>query len=604
MRLYDRLIGRRLDALPDVVHSGRYLLRQMATLNRHTRLGIDDLLGSDGTDHCQLDSKTASFLRSDSALKDDADLFAKAVTTIAGLEVVGEVLPSPLLPTTLISEQSDLNKLEQQLESVLKAGHLHSISKRPRIDLRYEETVTEVSRARRLTNGTYTHLASHSECWQRQTLSGIQPKRVLARFSEDDYAIYENRVYARLLDGLDNYLTVRLRRLEKLRDEFEKTLKFSQSVGLDHQLIGDICKLWGDTYSPEQAQQQLDATRQTLEVISTQLKIIRGLKQTGLYLLVPRALQVGSALHRTNILTHDQHYRHLALLWDALHQTQQLASHPPAETLRINQQLEWDFSDYTGLVLRHALRKYGLGQGDSIEWAGHLLTVCRKGLNWQLLVDDTTRLELVPWACLQGLPEDVGTLEPPRVLCWPGIELGDCLDEALTGNALRLSPMDLYVVERMGYLIDQVLNSVLLGEYALPIQPLPKAVGEGCRGIDGLRVQGSQLQVLSPLSWADFDKAQALFDQHSKPELAKTFGRRVQQVEALKHCPVCGSPASIIPQDGGGLSSRCSRQGCDARRYWHKGKKGHWTYQQKLGDAVAFRINGRRSMEFSMLRQL
>ena len=59
----------------------------------------------------------------------------------------------------------------------------------------------------------------------------------------------------------------------------------------------------------------------------------------------------------------------------------------PAETLRINQQLESDYSGYTGLVLRHALRKYGLGQGDSIEWAGHLLTVCRKGLNWQLLVD-------------------------------------------------------------------------------------------------------------------------------------------------------------------------------------------------------------------------
>lgn len=604
MRLYDRLTGRYLDTLPDVVHAGRYLLRQTATLNRHTQLGIDDLLGSDGVDRCQLDSETVNFSKADPALLVNAELFAGAATTIAKLEAVGEVLPSPLLPATLISEQSGLSKLEQQLEGVLKAGHLHSISKRPRMDLRYEETVTEVSRARRLTNGTYTHLASHSECWQRQTLSGIQPKRVLARFSEDDYAIYENRVYARLLDGLDNYLTVRLRRLEALRDGLEKTLEFSQGLGLDHQLFDDICKLWGGSYLSEQVEQQLEATQQTLEVIGTQLKIIRGLKQTGLYLQVPRALQVGPALHRTNILIHDQHYRHLALLWDALHQTLQLASHDPAETLRINQQLESDYSGYAGLVLRHALHKYGLGQGDSIEWAGHLLTVCRKGLNWLLLVDETTCLELVPWACLQALPEDVDTLERPKVLCWPGIELGDCLDEALTGNALRLSPMDLYVVERMGYLVDQVLNSVLLGEYALPIQPLPKAVGEGCQGIDGLRVQDFQLQVISPLSCADFDKAQTLFNRHAKTELAKTFGRRVQQLKELEHCPVCGSPASIIPQGDGGFSSRCSRQGCDARRYWHRGKKGHWTYQQKLGDAVAFRINGRRSMEFSMKREL
>jgi hypothetical protein len=102
--------------------------------------------------------------------------------------------------------------LEQMLCAVLKGGRLHSISTGPRVDLKYEESVTDVSRARRLTNSTYTHLASHSECWQRQTLSGIQPRRVLARFSEDDYATYENRVYARLLDGLDNYLTRRLRR--------------------------------------------------------------------------------------------------------------------------------------------------------------------------------------------------------------------------------------------------------------------------------------------------------------------------------------------------------------------------------------------------------
>ena len=105
MKLYDRLTGRHLDTLPDIVHAGRYLLRQTATLNRHTLLGIDDLLGSDGTDRCQLDSETVNFSRADPALLVNAELFAGAVTTIAKLEAVGEVLPSPLLPATLISEQ-------------------------------------------------------------------------------------------------------------------------------------------------------------------------------------------------------------------------------------------------------------------------------------------------------------------------------------------------------------------------------------------------------------------------------------------------------------------------------------------------------------------
>ena len=185
-------------------------------------------------------------------------------------------------------------------------------------------------------------------------------------------------------------------------------------------------------------------------------------------------------------------------------------------------------------------------------------------------------------------------------LCWPGTELNDTLDQALIGQALRLSPMDLYVVERMGYLVDRVLTSMLLEDYAVPLKPLPKMVAEGAGNVQGIMVQASQLQLIGPLSSADTVNMQTLFDQHTRPELAQTFRRQAQHLQALRRCPVCNGVSTITPQDNGGFSGQCQRAGCGAKRYWRRAKEGQWIYRQLFGDAPDFRVYGRRSMEFSI----
>ncbi|EMB2825447.1 hypothetical protein U8047_006526 [Pseudomonas aeruginosa] len=600
MRLLDRITGQDLSVLPEVMHSGRYLLRQDAVLNRHTSLKAGDVLCSDGADRCQLGDIRLSFVPIDQALAAKGELFGDAITTITGLMSAGVEMPSPLLPSAMINEQGRLTPLERMLCEVLKTGHLHSISTRPRIDLKYEEAVTDVARARRLTTGTYTHLASHSECWQRQTLSGVQPRRVLARFSEDDYATYENRVYARLLDGLDNYLTQRLQRLEALRDDLEQALRFTGSKSLHFRLIRAICALWGQTYDAGQTKLQLDATLYALEKIGSQLTSIRGLKQTGLYLLVPRSLRLGASLHRTNILTHDQHYRHLALLWDELQHSLQISNRTPAEILAANQKLELNYSRYVGLILSHALLKYGSEVNDGVLWAGHQLQTVQSGLEWHLKVDGAVVLELVPWARLGHLPDDAVQLGEHRIVCWPGVELGDALESALTGSALRLSPMDLYTVERLGALIDGTLSRILLGHYGKSIQPLPAAVAIDAEHCNGLKVQGNSLQVLAPLGGEAAQRVQALFDKHARRELSQAFIERLAGVRTLSMCPVCDVPAELSIQADDGFSSKCSSCGC--KRYWRKSGADRWVYQQVLGELHDFRLTGRRSMAFSLQR--
>lgn len=245
-----------------------------------------------------------------------------------------------------------------------------------------------------------------------------------------------------------------------------QALQLTESIDLDYRLTTEICELWGRTFSVSETREQLKATRDTLRVLKAMHTTIRGLKRAGLYLSVPREAQVGGVLHRTNVLTHDPHYRHLAALWDNLQNLRKNARKAPSDVLSARQHFEQQYSDYVGLVLTQALCAIGLKTPDSGQWAGHDLAIRRTGYDWKILVDGQLRLTLVPWAYLQALPE--GDLPLPgsgRLVCWPGVERDAVLDLAQAGMALQVSPLDLYVVERMAGCIAGLLTKVLLSGF-------------------------------------------------------------------------------------------------------------------------------------------
>lgn len=74
---------------------------------------------------------------------------------------------------------------------------------------------------------------------------------------------------------------------------------------------------------------QLEARKLALAEFNSQLRAIRGLKQRGLYALVPAASVVPAQIHRTNILNHDPHYRHLPPLWEKLKDDREERLLPP-----------------------------------------------------------------------------------------------------------------------------------------------------------------------------------------------------------------------------------------------------------------------------------
>ena len=143
MKFLDRLTGGKISHLPYALLPGRYCLLEPLVVNGHSHLQAGDLLSDDGSGVIRVQDTESQVLTIDQTDDDqaDSDLSAEAIISIA-------------------------EELERDLAAVLRDGHLHSISDRPRRDLRYDDSVAPVARARRLATSALSHLASHSDCWQ------------------------------------------------------------------------------------------------------------------------------------------------------------------------------------------------------------------------------------------------------------------------------------------------------------------------------------------------------------------------------------------------------------------------------------------------------
>lgn len=609
----DRLTQTPSATLPASIDAGRYQWDGKAgrneRFNQHSDITSGGLLLSDGSDRYQLLDGNGSITKPVIDNPERISLFQNAILTLgetlAKQQTPDQTLLSPLLPAAVINAELDLLPIEQTLHTVLDKGHLHEIAHHPRLDIRYVEEITDVARAKRLAKGALVHLASHSECWQRQTLSGVVPKKVKARFSEDDYQIYENRVFARLIDKLHRHLCSRIRTVEQLQQTLNDALRFKENTDtIDYRLSQKICTLWGETFDAESTLEALERLDTTLTTLHAMLNSITSLRQSGLYLMIPRHAQVGAVLHRTNILNHDAHYRHLAILWDELNRLQQTSQLTPAQRFEQQQLLATHYSRYAGLVLQHALADNAqarflpvtppqseTGANETVvdyEWAGRTLRLQQQGLDWKLSLipsehtssskpSEQTLLEFTPWFGFSDLPELSTPLASDRIILWPSIDnIANEQAEDQQPGCYALSPLDLYCVERMGWLIDKKLNEHLTRQYAEPITKLPSKAVDVIHSIQpdnnkALDLTGTpaQLRLLeypnSPDAAQFIKRLTDILRQSNAQQQNNQLHQQLANLKALGHCPVCGEHSRLAHQPPAGFRIEC--QNCGTSRY-------------------------------------
>lgn len=618
MILYDRLTNRTIsvDDLPEHVLTGRYQLTSEALINGHTQSVAEDILVSDGTHKLSFNGHTISCYEAveDKEEQVKFEIIVKALFQIQkvlnGPDEFSDMLPPPLVPNQVFDDDGEFNQLEILLGQVLNKGHLHEINRRPRIDMRYDERVLPVSRAKRLAPSAHRHLVAHSECWQRRTLTGIQPKKIMGQISEDEYGLYENRVYARLLDRLDRSLNKRLQGLNELLENFDEGLKLESSDSLNYRLRNSLFSLWGETFTCMEA---VSLTRCKIEIVQTRLKeyskSIKGLIQGDLYRRIPQNAQVGTKIQLTNILAHDQHYRFIAKLWNSSLEGND-KNILPEEKYKKNMALQLAYVNYCKLLIVRSLKELGYSSkskgihGSKFSFMGHDLFVALNGSNWEMENKRSgQKLIFVPissW-CSDGL-KTIKKGDKLIIPCCLNSEGNSFVNPSdwITGKydgPLVLSPLDFYVQERLISLLKTWILLKPFQSYGQLITKLPGTVIPHFKNIKECKVEGEySVRLLQPITENSAGLILNALEASNANGSREQFKTAVVFMDQITRCPFCQGKAKFtIWEERQAFKAVCSRNDCQFEWgifYSNNGKSDvcFYTGDQKKG---GFKTNGR-----------
>jgi hypothetical protein len=468
--------------------------------------------------------------------------------------------------------------------------------------MHYETEVAVLSRVRRMAPNAIAHLAVHSEDWHRRTLSGIAPKRLLGLFSEDELAIYENKVYARLLDKLDQHLKRRCDTVEGLLRQCREALDLGGPEDLDYRLRNDLYALWGAAFSVDETQQLLDASNDALHTLASLRRQVSVLRHGTLYAAVPPVLRVPEQLRDTNILQHDQHYRHLRTLW-RLHQQRPLGKPLTArQAVDRNLTLFEDYVVYIGRLCHRVLQECRslMRAHGQCHFAGRPVHLARDGDTWCLVFGDAN-LVLVP-AFLACVAPDADVSSQERRILVAMLATGE---QAMAvpdpdSRCLCVNPLDFHGLEKIRMVVEAFLWREALSRYGQPLGKLPGAL-HAWLGEKGLTRGSSGTVMLNPVAPQDAPAFAAWLQNNALNELTRTALRHAaDNLKALASCRECGKRA-IFEATPNGFRVRCAACASTLQLRLEHGKR---VAELSLDSAAprTFHAQGARYLRFALMR--
>lgn len=317
MKLYSRLTGICLSVEQDItLSSGLYELMEDNQSNKRK------ILFDDGTGGHQVDKQTVTF-----DVNEQHQGTEDKITSIAALAVAYDAIThinskfqiqnltgfSHLLPPE-IAKFIARTELDQSIEQSFEYGIFQTINQSPRMSMRYDVELLATSRVKRYASNYQTHLVAHSECWQQRTFTGIIPKKLMAKVSEDEIKIYENVVYARLIDHLLHYLAGAQARLNQILNII-KAFNNLDAEGKGHHFITQISKDWGRAFNEKSISLLKEQSIEQINFVNKYRSKLIQMKNAALYRSIPQNIQVGISLKPTNILMHDENYQRMASVW-------------------------------------------------------------------------------------------------------------------------------------------------------------------------------------------------------------------------------------------------------------------------------------------------
>ncbi len=510
MRVYDLIAGQEVDLPSTGISSGRYRLTRACLLNGEVKLPRGATLWRTGEETASLTPEDQPNLRvpirfanapGQSTAHSVVDLSIAAVVENWSVEADAGNLPSPLLPSVL-RDRMELMDPEPELERALATGQWDEISVRPRLDMHYVPETLPVARAKRVQASAVEHLSQHSELWARRSISGVVPSKVLARVSEDDHAIYENVVFARLLDGCAHWLNGRIAEVRAIADGQIMAMALENSEERHRLLRHRICALWGTAWFNEAEDTQ--TTRDTLQRLEKMKSKVERLRRAGVYRRVPRSARVALRLRPTNIFQYDKRYRELRPLWDALATASTKDRVSETERYQSFAARQAAFHSYVLLLLCHALRDMRAVRVGTTE-----LHYRVGPWDVQIETEDIGEVRLKVLACgkllqtrtmvlLLTKEDEAACRDPIRSLFYAEDLMAEGPINNEGGDPNVLNPFRFFAVERIRNMLEHILGDIFLSQYPPAIARLIPSVRDRLcdERRDVFRRQGNGIIVL------------------------------------------------------------------------------------------------------------
>lgn len=556
-----------------------------------------------------------------SLLPDAADLRAllQISAAIEHSKTLAEYTTVSPLPTDL-DDRTKSQEIDQQIRK--RFVHLVHACRRPRQQLRTDLEKLPVGRAKRIPPRSLEYLASHSEDWKRKTVNGIEPTHVIAEIVEDQLNIYENRVAAELVDRIAIYLNQRVSELEKIKALLDDRSNFQSafSQNATFRLADRISSLWGAIFKDSSLSRSTHDLRDQLASVR---RSIVGLKQSILYKSIPGKREIKQEIHHTNIFDNDPHYREVAELWRAWHESGESKERDEEAIFSSWQKANQDFSSFCRLLVCRSLHNIGwkLQSVDctpsvaSLSFMGpdgaEALLDEHEGMTYSISTEEG-RLNIVPLLATLGRVMDEGQLadwlkeleasvdtvdtlflyygksSELRNLSLVNPQLGMLLDgfsreKNIHGKRalfVPVSPFEITSLEKTGRHLNMLLRGRLLRNFPPKIkapEPLARYVGldKGGRQHESRSDHWSHME---PISSAEVVRIESLVAKLSLPEERRkvrdisdnaksTMVENVRSAERLSSgvltCPVCGQAQARFHSQGGPAYS-CTCKSCEA----------------------------------------
>ncbi|MEK5752519.1 hypothetical protein V3519_10915 [Acinetobacter variabilis] len=561
MKLIDRLTQQSLQAEEllhlDAIVPERYVLEQDEQIQSVMIPKFSFLFADSGTIRLNSSKTLHTYITDVTLTITESIKYISELVKACCLEASFQSLPNPLVPNSVFNAETKLKPLEKMLQDVIEKGHLHHIAYNPRMDMRYDEELVDVSRAKKISNNAHRYLAGHSETWQQRSLVGIRPKKVLAKMSDDELLIYENKVFAQLLDKLRFYVASRLNDLVEQQANLQAALNLGDSSDTYYKLRNKLCELWAENLTADETESILSQLEETILYNQQILSTIKKLQSSGLYIQIPPPhRKVADQLHKTNILNYDQHYRHLNRLWSTLYEQKN-------KTPSFKEKIEsyWKFQhdyveEYSLLIILKAFSALGF-QIHKLEDQSSSYTLRRGSLIFRLYLE----IDLKIWKIssqrdvlnIVPIANEIDEHSLEELEHHPNLVIFALGTEEASNQSDRfvwVNPFNFEAIEKFIVIVLEWIYKPILQSYSKVLQlgRIPQPVKNELSLHTYIVNEDEQIQLVNVLSSQQLSALESVCTSSNTEHVYQIIKKQQDDYRHMTHCPICLSQADFKPR--------------------------------------------------------